>query len=440
MAVQFPKDFLWGTATASYQIEGAAQEDGRLPSIWDTFSRTPGCVINGDTGDVACDHYHRYKEDVALIADLGVHAYRFSVAWPRVIPEGTGAVNQAGLDFYSRLVDELLERGVLPHLTLYHWDLPQMLQDRGGWANRETVDAFIQFTDAVSRKLADRVQYWTTINEPWCVSFLGNLIGAHAPGLRDLQTAVDVSHHVLLGHGEAASVLRANGAEKVGIVLNPTLVMPATDTPEDRAAAWRHDGYINRWWLDPLFKGSYPMDMLEWLGEPPVESGDLLKISQPLDFLGVNYYQRSLIAAGDDDPVLEVKELKPPGEYTAQNWEVYPQGLYHLLKRIAHDYNPPPLYVTENGAAYDDELIDGRVPDEKRRAYLQAHFEQALQARNEGVDLRGYFVWSLMDNFEWAWGYDKRFGIVYVDYATQQRTLKDSALWYKDVIKNNGWE
>jgi beta-glucosidase len=440
MAVQFPKDFLWGTATASYQIEGAAQEDGRLPSIWDTFSRTPGCVINGDTGDVACDHYHRYKEDVALIADLGVHAYRFSVAWPRVLPDGTGAVNQSGLDFYSRLVDELLERGVLPHLTLYHWDLPQTLQDRGGWASRDSVAAFVNFADVVSRKLADRVKYWTTINEPWCVAFLGNQIGAHAPGLQDLPTAVRVSHHVMLGHGEAVGVLRANGAEKVGIVLNPTHVMAATDTPEDRAAAWRHDGYINRWWLDPLFKGSYPMDMLEWLGEPPVENGDMEKIHQPLDFLGVNYYQRSLIARNDDDPVLQTQELKPPGEYTAQNWEVYPPGLYYLLKRIARDYNPPPLYVTENGAAYDDELIDGHVHDEKRRAYLQAHFEQALQARNEGVDLRGYFVWSLMDNFEWAWGYDKRFGIVYVDYATQQRTLKDSALWYKDVIKNNGWE
>ncbi|MEP7291363.1 MAG: GH1 family beta-glucosidase [Chloroflexota bacterium] len=439
MAVQFPKDFMWGTATASYQIEGAFDEDGRLPSIWDTFSRTPGCVTNGDTGDVACDHYHRYREDAALIADLGVQAYRFSIAWPRVIPQGTGEVNQAGLDFYSRLVDELLERGVTPHLTLYHWDLPQALQDRGGWANRDSVAAFVNFADVVSRKLSDRVPFWTTINEPWCVAFLGNLLGDHAPGLRDLQTAVDVSHHVMLAHGEAVSVLRGNGASQVGIVLNPTHVEPYTDTPADRAAAWRQDGFINRWWLDPLFKGSYPLDMLEWMGEPPIQSGDMDKICTPLDFLGVNYYQRSVTAAGEDS-LLKAREVKPEGEYTAQNWEVYPPGLYYMLKRIWRDYNPPPLYVTENGAAYDDELVDGHVHDERRRAYLQAHFEQALKAREEGVDLRGYFVWSLMDNFEWAYGYDKRFGIVHVDYATQQRTLKDSALWYKGVIRNNGWE
>ncbi len=440
MRVQFPQGFLWGSATASYQIEGAAHEDGRLPSIWDTFSRTPGCVANGDTGDVACDHYHRYKQDVAMIADLGVHAYRFSVAWPRVIPTGDGEINPAGLDFYSRLVDELLEKGVVPHLTLYHWDLPQTLQDRGGWVNRETVDAFVRFADVVSRKLSDRVKFWTTINEPWCVAFIGNLFGDHAPGLHDLETAVHVSHHVLLGHGEAVGVLRANGAEQVGIVLNPSHVMPATDTPADRAAAWRQDGFINRWWLDPLFRGSYPLDMLEWLGEPPVQSGDMEKINRPIDFLGVNYYQRSLSAATEDN-FLQTRDVKPvESEYTAQHWEVYPPGLYYMLKRIWQDYNPPPLYVTENGAAFDDVLVDGRVHDEKRRAFLQAHFEQALKAREEGVDLRGYFVWSLMDNFEWAWGYDKRFGIIHVDYATQQRTLKDSALWFRDVISNNGWD
>ncbi len=439
MAVQFPKGFLWGAATASYQIEGAVAEDGRLPSIWDTFSRTPGCVTNGDTGDVACDHYHRYREDAALIAELGVHAYRFSIAWPRVLPLGVGAVNEAGLDFYSRLVDALLENRVTPHLTLYHWDLPQALQDQGGWANRATVDAFVSFADVVSKRLADRVPFWTTLNEPWCSAFLGNLTGEHAPGLHDLQTAVQASHHLMLAHGKAVGVLRANGAQQVGIVLNPTHVEAATATPADRAAAWRHDGYINRWWLDPLFRGSYPMDMLEWMGEPEIQSGDMELINKPIDFLGVNYYQRSVIAEGDD-PVLKTRSLHPDGEYTAQDWEVYPPGLYHMLTRIAREYEVPPLYVTENGAAYDDVLVDGRVHDEKRRAYLQGHFEQALRAINDGVDLRGYFAWSLMDNFEWAWGYAKRFGIIYVDYATQQRTMKDSALWYQQVIRNNGWE
>jgi beta-glucosidase len=439
MRIQFPENFLWGAATAAYQIEGAVNEDGRLPSIWDTFSHTPGCVTNGDTGDVACDHYHRTREDVAMIAGLGVHAYRFSVAWSRVLPQGTGAVNEAGLDFYSRLVDRLLEHGVTPHLTLYHWDLPQALQDEGGWTNRATIDAFVRYADVVSKRLADRVPFWTTLNEPWCSAFLGNLTGEHAPGLRDLPTAVQVSHHLLVAHGAAVGVLRANGAQQVGIVLNPTHVEAATDTPADRAAAWRHDGYINRWWLDPLFKGSYPMDMFEWFGEPPVQAGDLELINQPIDFLGVNYYQRSVIAEGSD-PFLQTRSLHPEGEYTAQDWEVYPPGLYAMLTRLARDYTLPPLYITENGAAYDDVLVEGRVHDEKRLQYIQGHLEQALRAVQDGVDLRGYFAWSLMDNFEWAWGYAKRFGIVYVDYATQKRTLKDSALWYRDVVRDNGWE
>ncbi len=439
MAVQFPKDFVWGAATAAYQIEGAVHEDGRGVSIWDTFSHTPGKIVHDDNGDAACDHYHRYREDIALVAELGVKAYRFSVSWTRVFPDGTGSLNHAGLDFYSRLVDELLEHGITPYLTLYHWDLPQALQDRGGWTNRETIDAYLRFADVVSRRLSDRVPYWVTFNEPWVIAFVGNLIGEHAPGLHDLHAAVQVAHHVMVAHGKAVDLLRANGAKQVGMVLDPTHVEAASDSPEDRAAAWRMDGYINRWYLDPLFKGSYPADMFELLGEPECKPGDMETIAKPIDFLGINYYQRAVVGDGDD-PLLHLRYLHPEGEYTAQDWEVSPEGLYHLLTQIARDYNPPPMYVTENGAAYDDVLEDGQVHDEQRRSYIQRHLEQVLRACQGGVDVRGYFAWSLLDNFEWAWGYDKRFGIVYVDYPTQQRIVKDSGRWYQQVAKNNGWD
>ena len=438
MAIQFPPKFLWGSATASYQIEGAAHADGRGLSIWDTFSHTPGKVINGDTGDVACDHYHRYQEDVALMADLGLQAYRFSVAWPRIFPEGTGTINQAGLDFYSRLVDELLEHGITPNLTLYHWDLPQALQDQGGWENRAVIDAFVRYADVVSRHLGDRVPTWTTFNEPWVVAAVGYGFGAHAPGLTNPLAALQVGHHLLIAHGQAVQALRANGVQQVGIVLNLAHVDPASDSPEDAAAAQRWDGFQNRWLLDPLFKGGYPADLFTLLPPPQQEPGDQAIIATPIDYLGVNYYSRSVIEASDEG-FFGSRQISVPGSpVTAMDWEIYPHGLFQLLTRLSREYTQLPLYITENGAAFDDQVVDGQVHDEDRRAYLQGHFEAAQQAIAEGVNLRGYFVWSLLDNFEWAYGYSKRFGIIYVDYATQQRIPKDSALWYKQVIQANG--
>lgn len=437
---RFPKGFLWGSATASYQIEGAWNEDGRSESIWDRFCRTPGKVLNGDTGDVACDHYHRWKEDIALMRELGHQAYRFSIAWPRVIPNGTGAVNQAGLDFYDRLVDGLLEAGIQPFATLYHWDLPQALQDRGGWANRNSVAAFAAYADAVSRRLGDRVKHWITHNEPWCVSILSNWIGEHAPGLRN-GPALEVAHHVLLSHGEAVPILRANSPDsQVGITLNYSPAYPASDSEADIAAARRYDGYFNRWFTDPVFGRGYPADMLElYQGAlPDIHDGDMEKIGVDIDFLGVNFYNRAVICDNPDAPPLRIGSIQPPGEYTHMNWEVYPDALRVLLERLHNDYAPKQMYITENGSAYPDELVDGRVHDTKRIAYLRSHLEACAKAIEAGVPLKGYFAWSLMDNFEWAWGYSRRFGIVYVDYETQKRYPKDSALFYRDVIARNG--
>ncbi len=442
MATIFPNGFVWGAATASYQIEGAANEDGRGESIWDRFSHTPGNVLNGDTGDVADDHYHRWPQDVALMQSLGLKAYRFSIAWPRVIPDGIGAVNAAGLDFYDRLVDGLLAAGIEPFVTLYHWDLPQALQDRGGWPNRDSVAWFADYVAVVSRRLSDRVRYWITHNEPWVVAFVGHLMGVHAPGMRDPKAALQAAHHLLLSHGQAVSILRRNGnGAQVGITLNLSWVDPASDRPADIEAARRQDGYVNRMFLDPVFKGSYPSDFMELCGDlaPRIEEGDLQQISAPIDFLGVNYYSRSVVADDPNIPILRARAVLPPeAEYTEMGWEVYPEGLYRLLRRLQEDYAPGALYITENGAAFADRVEDGRVHDERRVAYLREHFAAAWRAIQEGVPLRGYFVWSLLDNFEWAYGYSKRFGIVYVDYATQERILKDSALFYRDVIAANG--
>lgn len=438
----FPEGFLWGAATASYQIEGAAQEDGRGPSIWDTFCRTPGKVLNADNGDVACDHYHRYNEDIGLMADLGLKAYRFSVAWPRILPTGTGAVNEAGLAFYDRLVDALLAQGIQPFATLYHWDLPQPLQDAGGWPNRATVDAFANYTDVISRRLGDRVKHWMTINEPWVAAFLGYGIGVHAPGISDPKAALQAAHHLLLGHGRAVSILRANvSGVKVGIVPNPSWVDPASDSEEDIAAARRHDGFLNRWYIDPIYKGEYPADMWALYGAavPDIHDGDMAIISQPTDFLGVNNYQRSVIKHGGQAPLF-IDSVSPEGEYTAMDWEVYPDGLYRLLVRLHQDYNPGAMYITENGAAYEDVVnADGEVCDEKRLAYLEGHFAAAHRAIQDGVPLKGYFVWSLLDNFEWSFGYSKRFGLIYVDYETLQRIPKQSAKWYAEVTRANGF-
>jgi beta-glucosidase len=444
----FPQGFLWGSATSSYQIEGASDEGGRSASIWDTFADRPGTIADSSNGDVACDHYHRYPQDVELMVSLGLQAYRFSIAWPRILPEGKGAVNEAGLDFYDRLVDTLLAKNIQPFATLYHWDMPQVLEDKGGWTVRSTVDAFAEYTAAISRRLGDRVKNWMTMNEPWVSSYLGYGVGIHAPGLRDEIAFMRSSHHILLAHGRALEVLRQTVTDsKVGIVNSLTWVDPVSESKEDLAAAYRHDGFLNRWFLDPIYKGEYPADMLDLYGREniPIEEGDLAIISAPTDFLGVNYYSRAIIGHHEDGFFLGGKRLKvmqhpnPEAEYTEMGWEVYPLGLYNLLKRLHEEYHIQAIYVTENGCAMPDELsADGMVHDPRRVNYYHTHFAAAHRAIQEGVPLKGYFAWSLMDNFEWGEGYRKRFGIVYVDYATQQRIPKDSARWFAGVIQQNG--
>jgi beta-glucosidase len=427
----FPAHFQFGVATSSFQIEGATHEDGRGPSIWDTFCTEPGRISDGSTGDVACDHYHRWPQDLDLIHSLGVDAYRFSVAWPRVQPSGTGAINMAGLDFYEKLVDGMLERGLKPYLTLYHWDLPQALQDRGGWDNRDTAYRFAEYARVVAERLGSRVASYATLNEPWCSSILSYQLGEHAPGLRDRRAALSAAHHLLLGHGEAVKMLRGvvPGAE-LGIVLNLNPTYPATSSAQDAAAARRVDGEFNCWFLDPLLKGEYPADIWEAYGGdvPEVQDGDLSTIRQPLDFLGVNYYSRAYLSA---------QGQKPEGaSYTEMGWEVYPQGLTDLLLRLNADYLLPPVFITENGAAYPDQLSGESVHDAERLAYFVSHLEAVRRASEAGVDVRGYFAWSLMDNFEWAHGYSKRFGLVYVDYGDQRRILKDSARWYQALASS----
>jgi beta-glucosidase len=438
----FPAGFVWGAATAAYQIEGAVHEDGRAPSIWDTFSHTPGKTENGDTGDIACDHYHRWQDDVALMRELGLQAYRFSIAWPRVVPQGVGAVNQRGLDFYDRLVDALLAADITPFATLYHWDLPQALQDRGGWANRETVDAFVAYSEAVVGRLGDRVKYWITHNEPWVASFLGNAFGVHAPGLRDMPTALQAAHHMLLSHGLAVPVVRAGSpGAQVGITLSLSTAYPASDSPEDAAAARRSDGFSNRWFLDPLYGRGYPEDMVAMHGAamPRIEAGDLERIAVPTDFLGVNYYFPTIARSTvDGDASLSSDELAAAGyELTAMGWPVAPDAFQDLLVRLERDYAPGAIYVTENGAAYEDHVVDGAVDDPQRIAYLDGHIDAVRQSIEEGAPVRGYLLWSLFDNFEWAYGYDKRFGMVYIDYETQARIPKASAAWYRRVIAAN---
>jgi beta-glucosidase len=449
-SLAFPRDFLWGVATAAYQIEGAHAEDGRGESIWDRFAATPGRIEDGSDGRVACDHYHRWRDDVALMRSLGVMAYRFSVAWPRVLPNGQGAVNARGLDFYDRLVDGLLEAGLQPFVTLNHWDLPQALQDRGGWAARDTSQVFVDFAACVSMRLGDRVRRWATHNEPWCIATLGHEEGTHAPGLRDPALGLAAAHHLLLSHGWAAPEIRRNapGAE-VGIVLNLVPAEPASGSEADLDAARSFDGAFNRWYLDPLFRGEYPADAvadrialghLPPDGLPFLERGDLAAISAPLDFLGVNYYSRCVVRAGPWAPGRPARpvQVPQPGPPTDMGWEVHPRGLYDVLRRVHLDYRPPRIYVTENGAAYGDPPgPDGRIRDERRLAYLLGHLRAAARAIGDGVPLAGYFHWSLLDNFEWGHGYTKRFGLVWVDFATQRRVPKDSASWYRDVIASN---
>ena len=429
----FPADFVWGVATSAFQIEGAADEDGKGDSIWDRFCRQPGAIADGSDAHVACDHYHRWPEDLELIAGLGVDAYRFSVSWPRVQPGGSGAWNAKGLDFYERLVDGLIERGVKPYLTLNHWDLPDELQAGGGWANRDTVDRFVEYALGVHARLGDRVAAITTHNEPWVIAVLGHELGNFAPGIKSRATAAQVSHHLLLSHGRALQALRAAGCgARLGIVLNLAPVYPATDLPADALQARLEDGRLLRWYMDPLFKAAYPQDVLDDLGadEPRIEPGDMAQIAQPMDFLGLNYYSRNMAsAAGPWDASQGGLPL------TDMGWEVYPVGLTDLLQRLHRDYAVPPLYVKENGAAFKDRLLDGRVHDADRVAYIAAHIDAVGRAIDSGVPMAGYMVWSLLDNFEWASGYAKRFGIVHLDYASQRRTLKDSGLWYREFLR-----
>ncbi|MEU2578845.1 GH1 family beta-glucosidase [Streptomyces anulatus] len=436
-----PADFTWGVATAAYQIEGAVAEDGRSPSIWDTFSHTPGTIDGGDTGDVACDHYHRVPEDIGLIKQLGAAAYRFSVAWPRVVPGGDGPVNKAGLDFYDRLVDGLLEAGVTPFATLYHWDLPQALQDRGGWTVRETSEHFAAYASHVVERLGDRVKDWATLNEPLCSAWIGHLEGRMAPGLTDLTAAVRASYHLHLGHGLAVRAIRAASSDaRVGIVNNLSPIEPASTGEADLAAARRADGHINRWWLDPILGRGYPQDMVEEYGvELPVRPGDLETIAAPLDWLGLNYYFRQVVTADPDGTAPHAKQVPVPGaRLTHMDWEVHAEGLEQLLLRLTGEYGVQRIYVTENGSAYEDVVAaDGSVHDPERVRYLEEHLAACARAVDKGAPLAGYFAWSLMDNFEWAYGYDKRFGLVHVDYATQRRTVKSSGRRYAELVREH---
>jgi beta-glucosidase len=466
--LRFPSDFLWGAATASYQIEGAATEGGRTPSIWDTYSHTPGRVRNGDTGDTAADHYHRYRDDIALMAELGLQSYRFSVSWSRVQPTGRGPAVEQGLDFYRSLVDGLLEAGITPVATLYHWDLPQELEDAGGWPVRDTAERFGDYAALVAEALADRVRLWTTLNEPWCSAFLGYGSGVHAPGRTEPASSLKAAHHLNLAHGRAVSALRAAlpAAAQVSVTLNLHAVRPLSDSLADREAARRIDAVGNRIFTGPILEGAYPQDLradtahlVDW--DELVRPGDLAAISAPIDLLGVNYYTPTLVSSrlgtdgvgagtaaatrndahgsseqspwtGSEDVVFHL----PPGERTAMNWSIDPSGLYDLLTRISREHPRLPLLVTENGAAFDDYVNpEGEVRDPERIAYLRAHLAAVHAAIADGADVRGYFLWSLMDNFEWAYGYGKRFGAVYVDYATQRRIPKSSARWYAEAIR-----
>jgi beta-glucosidase len=437
-APSFPPGFLWGVASSAYQTEGATHEDGRGESIWDHFCLEPGRVRAGETGDVACDFYHRHPADVRLLQELGVDAFRFSIAWPRVVPTGHGPVNVAGLDFYDALVDELLEAGIRPFVNLFHWDLPQTLQEAGGWPARPTAEAFADYAAIVAERLGDRVSDWITHNEPYCAAWLGHGLGIHAPGTASPAPALAAAHHLLLSHGLAVQAVRAAApAAEVGIVLDSWPVHPASAAERDVQAALLVDGISNRWFLDAVLRGSYPADMMAHFADalPPVRDGDLAVISAPLDFVGVNNYSRHLIRAGGAEGGAPVEVRPPVGALTDMGWEVYPAGLGEVLTRLHTEYGAPSLYVTENGAAFADvRTHDARIHDLERIAYLRDYIQAVAAVLAAGVPVRGYFVWSLLDNFEWALGYSKRFGLVYVDYPTLERVPKDSFAWYRDLI------
>lgn len=447
----FPKGFLWGAATSAYQVEGATAEDGRGESVWDRYATTSGAITDGSSGRIACDHYHRWQADVLLMKQLGLSAYRFSIGWSRVMPRGRGTPNEKGLDFYDALVDLLLSAGIRPFVTLNHWDLPQVLEDQGGWSARDTCAAFVEYAEATARRLGDRVRDWTTHNEPWCMAHLGWETGEHAPGRRDPAASLRVAHHLLLSHGQAIPVLRRESpGARVGIVLNQAPAYPASPSEADRAAARRFDGFFNRWYLDPLYRGSYPRDAiadrvrdghLPGPELPFVEDGDLATIATPTDYLGINYYTRAVLRSDripEKANAPRTEHEAPASARTEMGWEIYPRGLHDTLLRVHRDYRPPVVHLTELGAAFPDTPdASGRVSDARRIAFLRDHLHEAWRAIEAGVPLGSFFVWSLLDNFEWQFGFTKRFGLTRVDYATLERTPKDSAHWYREVAAAN---
>ncbi len=450
--LNFPKNFVFGSATAAYQIEGAVNEDGRGPSVWDTFCRKKGKINNNENGDIACDHYHRYKDDVALMKEVGLDAYRMSIAWSRILPEGTGEVNQAGLDFYSNLVDELLAAGITPYITLFHWDMPQALDDKyGGFLSRQSTYDFANYTEIVIKALGDRVKNWITLNEPWEHGCFGYVMGKHAPGKVKPWRYLTVMHHQLLAHGLAVAKIRQYCPDaQIGITLSFTPIYPKTDSEEDKKAAALANEFMNFITLDPLLKGHYPKALWKKFGwfKANIEPGDWDIIQQPLDFIGINNYSREFahynrwvpvlnawIEDGGDVP--DADFIKDGVQHTSMGWEVFPEGLSEILRWFREDYGNPKVYITENGAAFNDQLVDGKVNDPKRIKFLEQYMTAAHEAITLGSDLHGYFVWSFLDNFEWAAGFDKQFGIVHVDYSTQKRTIKQSGLWFSDLIAQN---
>ncbi|SEQ84417.1 beta-glucosidase [Virgibacillus subterraneus] len=443
--IQFPKTLKWGAATASYQIEGAAHEGGRTPSIWDVFAHTPGNVKNGDHGDDACNSYHLYKEDVQHLANLGVNLYRFSISWSRVLPQGTGDLNPDGVAYYRNLIQELLDHGIEPMITLYHWDLPQVLQEEGGWENRKTVDAFKEYAIAMFKEFGGQVNKWITINEPWCASFLSNYLGIHAPGKTDLQAGVDVSHHLLLAHGKAVQSFRdlvPHG--EIGYAPNVGWLEPYTSSEVDIAACNRSMMWQKEWFMDPVFKGTYPDELINLFAEHnailKIEKGDLEVISQRIDFMGINYYTGNLGRFKKDEGLFQVEEVPLDNRRTDIGWPIYADGFYKVLTNIHETYGDVPIYITENGACYNHEVDNGAVHDQERIQYLEQHLTSLHRSIQAGVPIRGYIVWSLLDNFEWAEGYEKRFGIIHVNFRTFERTRKDSYYWYKQTVTNQGFE
>ncbi|MFD1781447.1 GH1 family beta-glucosidase [Fredinandcohnia salidurans] len=443
--IQFPKGMKWGTATAAYQVEGAAFEDGRGLSIWDTFSHTPGKVKNNDNGDVACNSYHRYEEDIELLDDLGTNVYRFSVSWPRIYPNGQGALNQKGLDYYHKLVNSLVDKGIEPMLTLYHWDLPQALQDLGGWADRNTIDAFSQYAETIFKEFNGKVKYWQTINEPLCAAFLSNYRGIHAPGYQDLQLAIDVSHHLLLAHGNAVKIFRELGTEgQIGTATNTTWRDPFSNRMEDIEACRREIGHNIDWFLDPIFNGEYPHYLVDWFKKKGahlhIEDGDMEVIQQPIDFIGVNYYSGNVARYKENEGLLDIENIEIDYNHTHIGWPIYADGFNKVFHYLAERYGNIPLFITENGACCVDDLVDGKVNDQDRIHYYKQHLTAVSRAIDSGIPIIGYLAWSLLDNFEWADGYGKRFGLVYIDFQSQDRIKKESYHWYKEVIANGSME